>query len=183
MGILLKASQLLNSICSWDINMNYVCLLLPVSWWQAASAAVPAWQTYSISRQLPHFLASSSMWAKQNNVSIWLTSHDGFQNISSEGLSHRKKMGSHWVFAVTHTHAPTPIICGCKMWKWCLPGSFQIQSCEWELHAWNEGMRMLLLFVSFCSSDILGFYVDVMTYSPKACRTKSRASMPATREG
>lgn len=60
------------------------------------------------------------------------------------------------------------------MWKGCLPGSFQIQSCEWELHAWNGGMRTLLLFASFCSSDILGFYVGVMTNPPKACRTKSR---------
>lgn len=32
MGILLKASELLSSICSCDINVNYVCLLLPVSW-------------------------------------------------------------------------------------------------------------------------------------------------------
>lgn len=35
-------------------------------------------------------------------------------------------------------------------------------------------MRTLLLFASFCSSDILGFYVGVMTNPPKACRTKSR---------
>lgn len=113
------------------------------SWWQSTSVAVPAWRSYSSSRQLPHFLAPSNMWVKKNNVSIWLTSHDGFQNISSAGFSHPRKMGSCWVLAATHTHphTPTPIISGCKMWTGCLPGSFQIQSCEWELHAWNGGMR------------------------------------------
>lgn len=153
------------------------------SWWQATHAVVPAWQSYSSSTQLPHFLAPSSMWVKKNNVSIWLTSHDGFQKISSAGFSHPTKMGSCWVLAVTHTYTPTPIISGCKMWKGRLPGSFQIQSCEWELQAWNRSIRMLLLFASFCSSDILGFYVGVMTNSPKACRTKSRVSVQATREG
>lgn len=42
---------------------------------------------------------------------------------------------------------------------------------------------MLLLFVSFCSSDILGFYVGVMTNPPKARRTKSRVSVQANRGG
>lgn len=110
------------------------------SWWQAASAVVPAWQTYSSSRQLPHFLASSNMWAKQNNVSIWLTSHDGFQSISSEGFSHPKKMGSHWVFAVTHTH-PHPQSVGVKCEKDACQGAFRSRAvngnCMLGMEAWE----------------------------------------------
>lgn len=74
---------------------------------QAASIVVPAWRRDSSSRQLPRSPAPSSTWVRKNNVSIWLVSHAGFQNISSADFSHPTKMGSRWVLAVTHTHAHT----------------------------------------------------------------------------
>lgn len=40
---------------------------------------------------------------------------------------------------------------------------------------------MCLQFASFCSSDILGFYVGVMTNSSRACRTKPWASVRVIR--